>query len=61
MDEALAQAEQIEIAVEIAREPDERAAIVVAIAVVDAVERRSESRSSPAATAARRPSSPAAR
>ena len=36
--EALAQAEQIEIAVEVAREADERAAVVVAVAVVDAVE-----------------------
>ena len=37
-DEPLAQAEQIEIAVQIAREADERAAVVVAIAVVHAVE-----------------------
>ena len=40
VDQALAQAQQIEIAVEVAREADERAAIVVAIAVVDAVKRR---------------------
>ncbi len=36
--QALAQPEKIEIAVEVAREADERPAIVVAIAVVDAVE-----------------------
>ena len=34
----LAEAEEIEIAVQIARESDERAAVVVAIAVVDAIE-----------------------
>ena len=45
VDEPLAQAEQIEVAVQVAREADERPAIVVAIAVVDAVERRSGSRS----------------
>ena len=38
VDEPLAQAEQIEVAVQIAREADERAAVVVAIAVVHAVE-----------------------
>ena len=40
VDEAFAQAQQVEIAVEVAREADERAAIVVAIAVVDPVKRR---------------------
>ena len=39
-DQALAQPEQVEVAVEIAGEPDQRAAIVVAVAVVDPVERR---------------------
>ena len=36
--EPLAQPEEIEVAVQIAREADQRAAVVVAIAVVDAVE-----------------------